>query len=662
MPFLFFYPLLLSGEFDHFPETRRDLALFAVEGKQTKQTLPVVLTSRRTYKTHIRSFTCTRLFVNTNMPFHKPVRHSPGRSGVGSGVRRHHTRSQPASPLSPRRPVTPVAAIKKKVRFAKSQKTQAKADTAAIIAESPSTQPEELSEKATVGKMPLSQAADGGNIVKTAEKDKNPVTLAINTDNTIASSSGLALKQAASTAINTNGLLTPKPSHDIIQTAQKGAPASLLANGLGQQMDLVGRPIGQSDQNPVDPVVVALDHWIRNTNDGSIAEAPKLQGCGPWEVPLPPGMDPAVHVNPHSPILCRYLDCWIIGPEGTPLLKVHIHPLMRGRHTEEYVAKKWTAWKMMFAWVEHLEQYGKNDAHAPMDIVSFVRNRIVWEGKMAREGAARAIANREDSAMFGGRDKWYLPAVRRGGPFDNMFRSMIGSALVKVHNDEALKKAAAHPPGDNSIAHIIARSKYVNTDAGVKDPVLVSAAKDAPEQPKEANSTAGVKHPAPQPDASQPAAKPAPKQPLEVIVVDDSVNSSSSSDSEDEPLAKRARKNPQPKRATKPAAEKTETEIQTKPRRRGRPVGSKNKTTAKKAAGKKADKTEVKTSDKETDDAVDKNLEKESNKTDDKDADRPVRRMIRIKVPAKAAEKLAAMDDAKRKAETEGKGKPAADK
>ncbi|KAJ0342890.1 hypothetical protein COL922a_000714 [Colletotrichum nupharicola] len=601
------------------------------------------------------------------MPFHKPVRHSPGRSGVGSGVRRHHTRSQPASPLSPRRPVTPVAAIKKKVRFAKSQKTQAKADTAAIIAESPSTQPEELSEKATVDKMPPSQAADGGNIVKTAEKDKNPVTLTINTDNTGASSSSLPLKQAASTAINTNGLLTPKPSHDIIKTAQKGAPASLLANGLGQQFDLVGRPIGQSDQTPVDPVVVALDHWIRNTNDGSIAEAPKLQGCGPWEVPLPPGMDPAVHVNPHSPLLCRYLDCWIIGPEGTPLLKVHIHPLMRGRHAEEYVAKKWTAWKMMFAWVEHLDQYGKNDARAPMDIVSFVRNRIVWEGKMAREGAARAIANREDSAMFGGRDKWYLPAVRKGGPFDNMFRSMIGSALVKVNNCEALKKAAAHPPGDNSIAHIIARSKYVNTDAGIKDPVLVSAANDAPEQPKEANSTAGIKRPAPQPDAVQPAAKPAPKQPFEVIVVDDSDNSSSSSDSEDEPLAKRARKNPQSKRATKPAAEKTETETQTKPRRRGRPVGSKNKTTAKKAASKKADKTETKTSDKETDDAVHKNLDKEPNKTDDKDADKPVRRLIRIKVPPKAAEKLAAMadaerNDAKRETKSKSDGKPAVDK
>ncbi|KAF0326042.1 hypothetical protein GQ607_006860 [Colletotrichum asianum] len=589
------------------------------------------------------------------MPFRKPVQHTPSRSGAGSGVRRHHTRSQPASPLSPRRPATPVAATKKKVRFAKAQ---AKAGTAPSLAQPSSTQPEELSEKVTVDKMPLSQAAGGGNIVKTAEKDKNPVSLTINTDNTVASSSGLPLKP--STAINTNGLLTPKPSLDTIQTAQKGAPASLLANGLGQQFDLVGRPIGQSDQTPVDPVVVALDHWIRNTNDGSIAEAPKLQGCGPWEVPLPPGMDPAVHVNPHTPLLCRYLDCWIRGPEGSSTLKVHIHPLMRGRHTEEYVAKKWTAWKMMFAWVEHLEQYGKNDAHAPLDVVSFVRNRIVWEGKMAREAAARAIANREDNVMFGGRDKWYLPAVRKGGPFDNMFRSMIGSALVKVNNCEALKKAAAHPPGDNSIAHIIASSKYVNTDAGIKDPVLDSAADDAPEQPKDANSTAGVKRPAPQPDAAQPAAKPAPKQPLEVIVVDDSDDPSSSSDSEDEPLAKRARKNPQPKRATKPAAEETETEV--KPRRRGRPVGSKNKTTAKKAASKKADNTEAKASGKETDDAVDKNLDKESNKTDDKDVEKPVRRMIRIKVPAKAAEKLAAMADAERETDTKGKGKPAADK
>ncbi|EQB52430.1 hypothetical protein CGLO_07946 [Colletotrichum gloeosporioides Cg-14] len=595
------------------------------------------------------------------MPFHRPVRHSPGRSGVGSGVRRHHTRSQPASPLSPRGPATPAAAIKKKVRFVKTQQTQAKADTSASRTQSFSTQPEKLSEKVTIDKMPLSQAADGGNIVKTVEKDKNPVGLTIKTNNTVASSSVVPLKQAASTTINTNGLLTPQPSHDTIQTAQKGAPASLLANGLGQQLTLCGRRPGQSFETPPDPAVVILDHWFRDTADGSISEAPKLQGCGPWEIPLPPGMDPAIHVNPHSPILCRYLDCWIVGAVGIPTVKVYIHPIMRGRHVEEYVAKKWTAWKMIFAWVEHLEQYGKNDARAPMDVLSFVQHRIRNEGRMAKEAASRAVRNREDSVMFGSRDKWNLPAIRGSPSFvDYMYQSVLGSAMIEVHNDKALKEAAAYPPGDNSIGHILAGSKYVNPAAGFKRPAPEPATKGAPEQSKDFNPPAGVKRSAPHPDAAQPAARPAPKQPFEVIVVDDSDDSSSSSDSEDEPLAKRSRKDPQPKRATKPTAEKTETE--TKPRRRGRPVGSKNNTTAKKAAGKKADKTEAEAAGKGTDDAEDKNLDKESNKTDDKDADKPVRRMIRIKVPAKAAEKLAAMADAEREAETEAKGKPVTDK
>ncbi|KAK2776077.1 hypothetical protein CKAH01_12601 [Colletotrichum kahawae] len=604
------------------------------------------------------------------MPFHRPVRHSPGRSGV----RRHHTRSQPASPLSPRRPAAPVAATKQKVRFAKTRKTQAKAGTATTLAQYSSSQPEELSEKVAADNMPLSQAADGGNIVKTAEKDKNPVGLTINTDNTVASSSGVPLKQVASTAIRTNGLLTPQTSQNIAQIAQQGAPASLLANGLGQQLSLAGRPPGQSDQTPVNPAIIVLDHWIRHTNDGSISEAPKLQGCGPWEVPLPPGMDPAVHVNPHAPLLCRYLDCWIHGAPGSPTVKIYIHPIMRGRHADLYVAKRWTAWKMMFSWVEHLEQYGKNDAHVPTDVLSFVRNRIVCEGRMDKEGAARSIENRENSVMFGSRDKWYLPAIRESPPNDYMYQSVLGSAMIKIHNDNALKKATAYPPGDNSIGHILSGSKYVNPAVGINRPVPESSAKDAPEQPKVANSTAGVKRPAPQPDVVQPAAKPAQKQPLEVIVVGDSDDSSSSSDSEDEPLAKRVRKTPQPQRATKPAAEK-------KPRRRGRPVGSKNKTIAKKTAGKKADKTKAKTSGKETDESgveedvgetgvkdrgmeteqtVNETADKESNNTVDEVSDKPVRKMIRIKVPVKAAEKLAAMADAER--EAEAKGNPATDK
>lgn len=76
-----------------------------------------------------------------------------------------------------------------------------------------------------------------------------------------------------------------------------------------------------------------LDHWayaIPGSSPTLYREAPKLPTCGPWEIPLPPTMDPQVHVQPNQFALQPLLGGVRIQIiQSPPRLKVELSGIQR---------------------------------------------------------------------------------------------------------------------------------------------------------------------------------------------------------------------------------------------------------------------------------------------------------------------------------------------
>ncbi|KAF9876200.1 hypothetical protein CkaCkLH20_06143 [Colletotrichum karsti] len=158
------------------------------------------------------------------------------------------------------------------------------------------------------------------------------------------------------------------------------------------------------------------DYWTRLTLDGATVEAPKLPGCGPWEIPLPPNMDTRVHVDNNASLVFHYLGVHVTSKRYPPVIKIDLYPAQRIQETvtpfiiEDHAACRWRAWKIIFDWAEQLKIHGSAPANPPLDILTFIRNRAHQTGRLARDSALRAIEGHQQSPMFGGLAIWQLPA------------------------------------------------------------------------------------------------------------------------------------------------------------------------------------------------------------------------------------------------------------
>ncbi|KAL2756045.1 hypothetical protein ACRALDRAFT_1070805 [Sodiomyces alcalophilus JCM 7366] len=168
-----------------------------------------------------------------------------------------------------------------------------------------------------------------------------------------------------------------------------------------------------------------LDHWayaIPGSSPTLYREAPKLPTCGPWEIPLPPTMDPQVHVQPNQPSLQPLLGGVRIQIiQSPPRLKVELSGVQRAamlRDTTkqvegDFTALRWRAYRHLLAWAEHLKSHAEPPAERPMDLLTFVRMRVKKETESIRRTVAERIENRVKGSniMFPGRT-YQMPEIQ----------------------------------------------------------------------------------------------------------------------------------------------------------------------------------------------------------------------------------------------------------
>ncbi|ROT36562.1 hypothetical protein SODALDRAFT_325881 [Sodiomyces alkalinus F11] len=168
-----------------------------------------------------------------------------------------------------------------------------------------------------------------------------------------------------------------------------------------------------------------LDHWayaIPGSSPTLYQEAPKLPTCGPWEVPLPPTMDPQVHVQPSQLSLQPLLGGVRIQIiQSPPRLKVESSGVQRAamlrdstkQVESDYTALRWQAYRHLLAWAEHLKSHAELPAERPMDLLAFVRMRVQKETESIRRIVAERIENRVKGGniMFPGRS-YQMPEIK----------------------------------------------------------------------------------------------------------------------------------------------------------------------------------------------------------------------------------------------------------
>ncbi|TDZ59797.1 hypothetical protein CTRI78_v005067 [Colletotrichum trifolii] len=161
------------------------------------------------------------------------------------------------------------------------------------------------------------------------------------------------------------------------------------------------------------PLAKTFDHWsILNPSKNLVQEAPKLPGCGPWEMPLPPNMDVKIFIEPYLAQLSRMLNVHIVACNSPNMLSVDLSPAQRAepQFVEEHIACRWKAWKLLFDWVKHLELRGQAHSLPPSDILAFVLWSIMREGLQARDLAVEEIEQRcQNRPMFYESSVWQLP-------------------------------------------------------------------------------------------------------------------------------------------------------------------------------------------------------------------------------------------------------------
>ncbi|EFQ35845.1 uncharacterized protein GLRG_10954 [Colletotrichum graminicola M1.001] len=148
------------------------------------------------------------------------------------------------------------------------------------------------------------------------------------------------------------------------------------------------------------------EDWIYTTSTGSIKKLPQLGSCGPWQVSLPSKMDTAIHIDPYIDRLSHLLNVQIESTKSPPSIHVKLFKSQlaeQAKHSyllEEHTAMKWKAWAVLAAWVDHLVRRGAPPAIPPIDLVSFVRNKLLAEGRRARETAVDLLHDRQGVVLL----------------------------------------------------------------------------------------------------------------------------------------------------------------------------------------------------------------------------------------------------------------------
>ncbi|KAK2049805.1 hypothetical protein LZ31DRAFT_288124 [Colletotrichum somersetense] len=147
------------------------------------------------------------------------------------------------------------------------------------------------------------------------------------------------------------------------------------------------------------------EDWIYTTSTGSIKKLPQVGNCGPWQVSLPSNMDTSIHIDPYIDLLSRLLNVRIQSTKSPPSIYVKLFESQLAEQEndsyllEEHTAMKWKAWAVLAAWVNHLVRRGAPPAIPPIDLVSFVRNKILAEGRHAK-AAAVDLLNEQQGVLL----------------------------------------------------------------------------------------------------------------------------------------------------------------------------------------------------------------------------------------------------------------------
>ncbi|KAK2002335.1 hypothetical protein LX36DRAFT_707943 [Colletotrichum falcatum] len=143
------------------------------------------------------------------------------------------------------------------------------------------------------------------------------------------------------------------------------------------------------------------EDWTYTTSTGSIEKLPQLGSRGPWRVSLPSKIDTAIHIDPYIDRLSHLLNVQIESTRSPPSIHIKLFESQlaeQAKHSyllEEHTAMKWKAWAVLAAWVDHLIRRGAPPAIPPIDLVSFVRNKLLAEGRHAKETAIGLLNERK---------------------------------------------------------------------------------------------------------------------------------------------------------------------------------------------------------------------------------------------------------------------------
>ncbi|KAK2013370.1 hypothetical protein LZ32DRAFT_647279 [Colletotrichum eremochloae] len=160
------------------------------------------------------------------------------------------------------------------------------------------------------------------------------------------------------------------------------------------------------------------DDWIYTTSTGSIRKLPPMDSCGSWEISLPSKLDTAIHIDPYIDRLSRLLNVKIESTKSPPSIHVKLFESQfaeQAKHSyllEEHTAMKWKAWAVLAAWADHLIRRSAPPAIPPIDLVSFVRNRFLTEGRHAKATAVDLLHERQVAMLLPeGHGTWQMPRL-----------------------------------------------------------------------------------------------------------------------------------------------------------------------------------------------------------------------------------------------------------
>ncbi|KAK1977125.1 hypothetical protein LZ30DRAFT_732539 [Colletotrichum cereale] len=160
------------------------------------------------------------------------------------------------------------------------------------------------------------------------------------------------------------------------------------------------------------------EDWTYTSPTGSIKKMPRRGSCGSWEVSLPPKMDTIIHIDPYIDRLSDLLQVQIEPTQSPPSIHVKLFESQlaeQAKHEyllEEHTALKWKAWGVLAAWADHLVRRGAPPAIPPVDLVSFVRNKLLAEGRHAKANAVNLLHARQGVTLLSeGQDTSQIPRL-----------------------------------------------------------------------------------------------------------------------------------------------------------------------------------------------------------------------------------------------------------